>query len=836
METIQEIDFSNVDSVVKDGISLTELVVDGVTVWNSAYLGKLWQQIGSDVNGSGNDQVGYGELAGFSVSVSKSGTRVAVSSPGYVVNEPLVDKETNRFGDNSTGQSVLGSVTVYDWNGTTWVPMEIADSRRVSFRGSDGLPMAFGFSSRAEPDYQNEQRYNPFRLNPSVAYFWNVQASGAGQYRYPRSGTTSGVNQRTTQTHPSLLFGQAMDMSDDGDHLVIASRGSHAAHINPRLQRDREQGYLSYWKAEDIDGTKKWALKGLAYDFNAPDPVFEVNPPYDLNPGVGETVKISRDGSVIAVLNSNGQAWVVKSETGRQSLALESGEVSSSDIYHGLNPDLPLGTWEKGGKGPAHSLSAKTMVKFKLDNYSPVSRRNYTNPYTELFDWINASYDSVKPYVESVVDWEDGDLIPFAALGIRGIGGESVYYFEAYARLSDGTIRKMRFPMNSVSTYTDYSYDFEESYEAPSYHVLPESKVQDIAINGDGRICVISRNVTRGGLSNSGEVSVYRTAFGEYKNEDGSLRSFDYSTKVGLSINAERYSGFEENSLFGERLAMDGSGLTFAGTVYKSGNLHAKVYKLGASGSDTDADAGRLGTDTYTQLGSDIPLFVEEFGDNQQLTSFKMSTDGLTISAQIDGYIWPIPYSYSALLASKSGTIPYYLRLPHDGVNLPYVSPEPHTFATSVFGETVVNIDDPVTITASTAILVYRWSGSSWGLLSREIKYEKSFDGVDSITDEGYTTGIEFPQASNLPGLIRIGPNIDASSNNLPSGNESLAYGSSTDNVDNLAPINTGSILSALYPRSTSDISEDGSIVCLGKPLNDMSGFGSGAHSTFELR
>jgi len=807
MGTIQEIDFSNVESVVKDGISLTELVVDGVTIWNSAYLGKLWQQIGSDVNGGDNGgELAYRDLAGFSVSISKSGTRVAVSSPSYVVNEPLVERP-NRFSDNSTGQNVLGSVTVYDWNGTNWSPMEIADSRHVSFKDNNGLTTGFGLS--AELDYQNEQRYNPFRLNPSVAHFWNLQAYRAGQYTYPSSGIVSSYGgSNDNKTHPSLLFGQAMDMSDDGDHLVIASRGSHSAHINPERQRDRECGYLSYWKAEDIDGTKKWALKGLAYDFNYISEAnsfvspFEEPQYHSSNPGVGETVKISRDGSVIAVVNSNGQAWVVKSETGSQSLTLDSGEVSSSEIYHGLHPDLPLATWETGEMKPAHSLSAKTMVKFKLANYSTsVDGSNSSSPYSEAM--AEANYNIIDPqssqhkYIASVVGWEDGDLIPLQKRGsYRGIN-----YFIAYARLSDGTIQAMRFPLNSTSEFTDISYDFEEPYAAPSHHVLSESGVRDIAINGDGRICVVSRNVTRGGLPNSGEVSVYRTAFGEYKNEDGSLRSFDYPTKVGLSINAERYSGFEEDSLFGDRLAMDGSGLTFAGTIYKSGKLYARTYKLGASGSgNPDTDAGRLGVDTYTQVGNDIPLFVAEFGNTQQITSFEMSADGLTISAQIDGYIWPSPYK-------NSDFSNVYISTYATGVMLPYDTNEPATQS----------------ISASTATLVYRWSGSSWGLLGREIKYAKSFDGVSSIEAKSGNVFYNGQSVSQLPVVgdrIRIGPNTTV----FPA------------RVDSSAPINTGSILSALNPRNTSDISEDGSVVCSGKPLNDMSGFGSGAHSTFELR
>lgn len=87
----QTVDFSNIETVVKDGQNLTRIQLDGVTVWESSHVGLLWQQLGQQLDGSEADTI-----RGYSVAIRGDGLRVAVL-------------------DNRN------DIYYYDYNGSIWV-------------------------------------------------------------------------------------------------------------------------------------------------------------------------------------------------------------------------------------------------------------------------------------------------------------------------------------------------------------------------------------------------------------------------------------------------------------------------------------------------------------------------------------------------------------------------------------------------------------------------------------------------------------------------------------------------------------------------------------------
>ena len=89
----QTVDFSTIETVTRDGLNLSQVVVDGSTIWNSAHVGLFWQQLGSEFNGTA-----AGDKFGASIDVSSDGTRIVIGSP----------------------YEGSGEARVYSWNGSFW--------------------------------------------------------------------------------------------------------------------------------------------------------------------------------------------------------------------------------------------------------------------------------------------------------------------------------------------------------------------------------------------------------------------------------------------------------------------------------------------------------------------------------------------------------------------------------------------------------------------------------------------------------------------------------------------------------------------------------------------
>lgn len=103
----QTVDFSTIETVTKDGFPLSQVVLDGVTMWTSAYLGQFWTLQDESYYGEDPDQ-----RAGDFLLTDLDATRIVSNAPN----------------------GILG---VYKWGGTFWV-REHAHALRPTYMNSAG--------------------------------------------------------------------------------------------------------------------------------------------------------------------------------------------------------------------------------------------------------------------------------------------------------------------------------------------------------------------------------------------------------------------------------------------------------------------------------------------------------------------------------------------------------------------------------------------------------------------------------------------------------------------------------------------------------------------------
>ncbi|TNF66425.1 MAG: DUF4347 domain-containing protein [Gammaproteobacteria bacterium] len=400
------------------GDSATNLDAGTVRVYN--WNGSAWVQQGSDIHG-----LDGGDWAGFSVSLSDSGTRLAIGA-----------LESDQNGNQS------GHVTIYDWNGSAWMQygeiitgnVDDHSGASVSLSG-DGLSLAIGevgdFSGDngqvrifdltaltaldytegdgavaihtsfniSDPDdtnietativiatnYQNGEDILNFVDTGSITSSWTA-ATGTlvllgtdtlANYKaaleavtFENTSTTPNTSTRTVEFYVN---------DGDGNSVSIAERDITVTDIN-----EAPELYFSYGNAQlgaDIDGTTDFGL-------------------------FGEDVSISDDGTRIAVgapltpfnvgsvriYDWNGTNWV---QTG-------------SDITGGSATRL----------GHAVSLSADGSIVAVGASYanSPAVQQGYV----QVYQWNGASWVQLGSDISGELGGDfSGDDIDLSADGTR---------------------------------------------------------------------------------------------------------------------------------------------------------------------------------------------------------------------------------------------------------------------------------------------------------------------------------------------------------------------------------------------------------------------------------
>ena len=191
-----EVKFRNIEDVLVDN---TIISVNNVTSYSShtaagiGYEVDNYLQVGVDIDGEA-----VGDESGFSVSMSRDGSIIAIGAP-----------------NNDAVPNDSGHVRVYRLVNQTWTQMgaDIDGTIAQDFFGqavslsANGMILAVG-----APDHN----YNSISNNGQVKIFrWNGTTWGSGEL----------INPTIHQTTQNLNFGAALQLSDDGNTIVIGGRG-----------------------------------------------------------------------------------------------------------------------------------------------------------------------------------------------------------------------------------------------------------------------------------------------------------------------------------------------------------------------------------------------------------------------------------------------------------------------------------------------------------------------------------------------------------------------------------------------------------------------------------
>ena len=148
--------------------------------WN----GSSWNIVGASMNGSTN-----GDQFGYSIAFNEDGSKIVVGAP-----------------KNDNGGSDAGQVRTFEWNGTVWMPS-----------GSDinGPSATSGFGEALDLSKDG---------NTLVVGAWGHNNRGR-VVAYKWTSGNWATNQTWNGTATTERFGSAVALDEDGNRLVIASQG-----------------------------------------------------------------------------------------------------------------------------------------------------------------------------------------------------------------------------------------------------------------------------------------------------------------------------------------------------------------------------------------------------------------------------------------------------------------------------------------------------------------------------------------------------------------------------------------------------------------------------------
>ena len=227
--------------------------------WN----GSSWTQVGQTLTGTANS-----DLFGRAVAISGDGNIIAVAAPREHVGS-AADK---------------GTVRVYYLNGTNWTILP--DSGSLTGDTTSGLVDVFLGETAEDRLGQGGVKlsYDGYTVamgeakdDTGVANIGRVRVFTYSNGEWSPKGSTLLGN------HTEEEFGQGLDMSEDGNHLIIGTKLQGGTSQPPRVEVYKWNG-------------SAWAQKGSSLTYA------------DTGDGFGPSVSISNDGNTIAIGIKNADA------------------------------------------------------------------------------------------------------------------------------------------------------------------------------------------------------------------------------------------------------------------------------------------------------------------------------------------------------------------------------------------------------------------------------------------------------------------------------------------------------------------------------------------------
>src|SRR5210317_2135065 len=319
-----EVKFRNIEDVVIDN---TTISINNVTSYAPHTTGGIGYEVGNYLQvGVDIDGEALGDESGFSVSMSRDGSIMAVGAP-----------------NNDAVPNDSGHVRVYRLINQTWTQMgtDIDGAVANDFFGqavslsADGTILAVG-----APDHN----YNAISNNGQVKiYRWNGTTWGSGEE----------INPLTHATTQNLNFGAALQLSNDGNTIVIGGRGYSTS-----------QGVFYIYKYEEGAWTQKHMEFGQA-----------------TGDALGYSVSISGDGTRVAggANNPDGTSYVrtvYYNSTSQQWLPL-------GDYIESENPGDEFGFSIKFSRD-GHRLAVGAPRNTSSTGHVRVFEYSTTNGWTQL--------------------------------------------------------------------------------------------------------------------------------------------------------------------------------------------------------------------------------------------------------------------------------------------------------------------------------------------------------------------------------------------------------------------------------------------------------------------
>jgi hypothetical protein len=699
--------------------------------------GSAWVQVGQDIDGEAID-----DLSGWSVSLSASGSRVAIGAT-----------------QNDGGGSNSGHCRIFELSGTTWVQLGAdIDGEAVGDRfgksvslSNDGNKVAIG---------TNENDGNGSAAGHVRVFEWN--GSSWTQVSIDIDGCVGDQ------------LGKSVSMSGDGSRILVGAR------VDDFFNQSSNAGSVSVYQlnttpnwvqtGNDIDGEAAWDYSGQSVSISSDGFRVAVGTPQ--NDGNGSNaghvriyelsgttwVQLGDDLDGEATLDESGYSVSLSGDGVRVAIGALYNDGTASNAGHVRIYEVSGTTWTQMGSdidGEAGSNYFGASVSLSSDGSrvavgAQLNDGNGGNAgHVRVFDWNGSAWVQAGLDIDGEAAGDrSGYSVSLSGDGLRVAVG---------APFNDGTGAQaghVRIHNWNGSAWVQIGVDIDGEAESDQFG-------WSVSLDNDGSRVAIGAYTNNGNGTNSGHVRVFEWSGSAWVqmgldidgmgsndllgssvslNSDGSrvviggrlsdatgldsghVRVFDWDgyswNKVGFDIDGEA-SGDQS----GYSVSMSGNGSRVVIGAYNndangSNSGHARVFELGSYGNDVlNAGAAYVYYKNTGTWGLQATLFADD-KETDALYGAAVSVHGDWAVVGAPGYNTSAgaAYVYNRLGFSWSQTA----KLEGDAT-LPLAAGDKFGCAVEIYESTMLigACDQPSVVSGSGSVYVYELTGSTWNFVTR---------------------------------------------------------------------------------------------------------------------
>jgi hypothetical protein len=684
-----------------------------VYTWN----GTAWEKTGDDINGEA-----AGDESGYSVAMSRDGSRIAIGAPL-----------------NDENGSYSGHVRVYTWSGTAWVKTgDDIDGEAPGDKSGHSVAMS-----------QDGTRI-------AIGSVWNDgNGDESGHVRvYTWNGTTWEKTGFDIEGEAAADYsGSSLAMSANGSRIAIGAgrndeNGSNSGHV--RVYTWNDTAWVK--TGDDIDGEAVDDQSGYSVALSADGTRIAIGSVW--NDGNGDEsghVRIytwngttwEKTGSDIegeAAADYSGSSLAMSADGTRIAIGAVGNDGSFSragQVRAFLVPDLPSAPTISSVPSASGSLtvvftpgtdggSAITNYKYSVDgvNYVALNPATTSGPFTISGLTNGTTYSVTIKAVNTIGDSAASNaitasptVISTSQLGLD-IDGEATDDMSGYsvAMSEDGTRIAIGAPFNDgngnesghVRVYTKNGNTWEQTGDDINGKAANDRSGWSVAMSANGsRIVIGSRD---GGPNGEGQVRVYTLSGSTWAQTGSDIDGEAAGDQSGVSV----------------AMSANGTHIAIAAPVKNSNAGRVRIYTL------TNGN--------WTQTGSDID--GEAAGDQASSTVFATTT---SIAMSANGTHIAIGASQNDGNGTNSGHVRIYTLVNNtwtqtgDDINGETAGDELGSSVAMSADGTRIAIGAPYNDgngTSAGHVRVYTWSGTAWTQTGLDI------DGETAGDQSGYSVAM----------------------------------------------------------------------------------------------